>query len=77
MWNATNITKDTRSKIVSLAENYGARVRLVFLETDWQTGLQRNSNRQDVVPQNVVEKMLAKLEVPEIDEAQTVEWIVT
>ncbi|MBQ3066607.1 MAG: AAA family ATPase [Clostridia bacterium] len=77
VWNATNITKDTRSKIVSLAENYGARVRLLFLETDWQTGLQRNSNRQDVVPQNVVEKMLAKLEVPEIDEAQTVEWIVT
>lgn len=75
VWNATNITKDTRHKLISLFENYGASVRVVFLETSWEVGLERNSTRKDVVPQNAVEAMLSKLEPPKRMECEFVEWI--
>ncbi|MBR7177471.1 MAG: AAA family ATPase [Clostridia bacterium] len=77
VWNATNVTKDTRNKLVGLFEGYGANVKIVFLETDWQGGLQRNLNRDRSVPQDAIEHMLSKLEIPERHEAQQVCWIIS
>lgn len=74
VWNATNITVQMRESLVSLFETYHARVRIVYLETDWQTLLERNHSRKDVVPQAVIEKMLGKLVLPEAYEANKVEW---
>ena len=61
VWNATSITAQLRSKQISLFEQYGAMVKTVFLETEWQENLARNSGREAVVPQVVIEKMLSKL----------------
>ena len=77
VWNVTNVTKDTRNKLVGLFEGYGANVKIVFLETDWQGGLQRNLNRDRSVPQDAIEHMLSKLEIPERHEAQQVCWIIS
>ena len=74
VWNATDITKDTRQKQVSLFERYGARVRIVYLETDWNVQLDRNSNRESEVPAPIIEKMLGKTVPPMPEEAMTVEW---
>ena len=74
VWNATNITLDLRGGLLELFENYGARVRVVFLETSWQEELLRNQKRERAVPEAVIEKMLEKLELPERFEAQYVEW---
>ena len=75
VWNATNITAQMREALVSLFETYHARVRIVYLETAWQTLLLRNNARTEAVPQSAIEKMLDKTVLPEPREAQTVEWI--
>lgn len=77
IWNATNITEQIRSMLISLFEQYGASVKIVFLETEWNEQLSRNSSRKAEVPKNVIEKMLSKLEIPEAYEAENVIWYIT
>lgn len=74
VWNATNITAQMRESLISLFEAYHAHVRIVYLETDWQTLLERNGSREDVVPQSVIEEMMGKMTLPEACEAGKVEW---
>ena len=64
-----------RQQLVALFESYKARVRIIYLETDLQTLLSRNSSRKDAVPVPVIESMLGKLELPEVHEAARVDWI--
>ena len=73
VWNATSLTA-LRAQQVGLFEDYGARVRIVFLETVWDENLRRNASRRDAVPEDVIDGMLGRLEPPERWEAQTVEW---
>lgn len=75
VWNATNLTGETRKKLTGLFEQYGARVRIVYLETRWETRKERNSQRRDSVPEDAVGRMLSVTEPPMPEEAQTVEWI--
>lgn len=75
VWNSTNVTRDIRRKQIGLFERYGARVRIVYLETDWATRIERNVGRENVVPESAVERLLGKTELPTLDEAQNVEWI--
>lgn len=75
VWNATNTTSMIRRKQIQLFEQYHASVKIVFLETDWETEQTRNSSRKNEVPQTAIEKMLKDLELPELREAQRVEWI--
>ena len=74
VWNATSITRELRQEQVGLFERYGARVRIVYLETPWETELRRNAGRHEKVPQAAIEAMLRKTEPPTPDEAQAVEW---
>lgn len=75
VWNATNITPQMRESLVSLFESYHAHVHIVYLETDWDTLMDRNRNRNETVPTAVIEKMLDKLTPPETREAEKVEWL--
>lgn len=75
VWNATNTTTQMRESLISLFEAYHAHVRIVYLETDWQTLLERNSSREHMVSQSVIEEMMGKLELPEAYEARKVEWL--
>ncbi len=75
VWNATNLTRETRRKLTGLFERYGARVRIVYLETDAETRAARNAGRPHAVPEAAVSRMLQKTVPPAADEAQTVEWI--
>ena len=75
IWNATDLTKDVRKKLAGLFERYGARVRIVYLETDRQTREARNAGRPDSVPEGAVAGMLGKTVLPTPDEAQAVEWL--
>jgi predicted kinase len=77
VWNATNITTDIRKLLIPLFEDYGASVKIVFLETEWNEGIRRNSSRQAEVPKHAIEKMLSRLEPPEPYEAQNVEYHTT
>jgi len=75
VWNATNITTQMRESLINLFETYHSHVRIVYLETEWQTLLDRNHSREAIVPQPVIEDMLGKLVLPETYEARNVEWL--
>ncbi len=75
VWNATNLTQAIRGEQVALFEGYGAAVRIVYLETDWNTNRERNRDREAAVPEEKLEKMLSILEPPMPWEARIVEWI--
>lgn len=74
VWNATSISQSLRQNQLNLFHRYHARVRICYLETDWETGLARNRSREARVPPSTIERMLDSLEPPERWEAQTVEW---
>ena len=77
VWNATNVTSQIRSKQISLFESYGASVKTLFIETEWEEELRRNSARSAVVPRSVIERMLSRLEIPERHECRSVVWETT
>lgn len=74
IWNATNLTSK-RKELIDLFESYGARVKIVFLETGWEENLRRNAGRADAVPEGKLGEMLGNLEPPQRFEAQNVDWI--
>ncbi len=74
VWNATNLSPQLRGRVTSLCGNYGAAVRIIYLETDWQTLLRRNAARRAMVPEGEIRRMLEKLVPPEPWEARRVEW---
>ena len=73
-WNATCVSPRTRTELVSLFENYGARVRIVWLETGWEENLRRNRERPASVPESAVGIMLSRLEPPLPGDAWQVDW---
>lgn len=75
IWNATSLTRQTRSGWVRLFESYRARVKIVYLETGWEENIRRNRERRDAVPESVLSGMLQKIEPPLPDEARAAEWI--
>ena len=74
IWNGTDLSRDTRQKLIGMFEGYHARVRIVYLETEWEQRLKRNSARKDAVPEAAVDSMLSKTVPPLPDEAQAVAW---
>ena len=74
IWNATNLIPQTRRQQIELFSGYGARVRIVYLETGWAEQLRRNADREAVVPEPAICGMLEKLSPPEAKEAHSVQW---
>lgn len=76
VWNATNITRQMRSQLISLFTQYGAKVKIVYIEVPYKKLLNQNNEREHQVPKNVIEKLIDKLEVPDVTEAHSVEYMV-
>lgn len=76
IWNATNITKQMRMQLIDLFVDYGAKVRIVYVEKPYDLWRSQNKNREYPLLDNVLDKMLLKLEVPQLAEAHEVEYIV-
>lgn len=72
IWNATNLTKQMRQQLVELFMSYGAKVIIIYVEKPYKILLEQNKNREHVVPEPVIEKMIHKVEVPTFDEAHNV-----
>lgn len=69
IWNATNITTQLRGQLIDLFTSYGGKVKIIYIEVPYNTLIQQNNNREAVVPNNVIDKMICKLEPPQLDEA--------
>lgn len=72
VWNATNVTRALREQLVDFFVSYGARVRIVYLDAPLETILRRNRNRSASVPETVINKLIGKLDVPDLTEAHMV-----
>lgn len=77
VFNATNISRDMRGKWISLFLEYGARVRIIYLEVPYGKLISQNRNREHMVPENVLEQLLGKLELPGYTEAHEIAWQVS
>lgn len=72
VWNATNTTRQMRMQLIDLFHAYKAKVKVVYVETAYRQLQQQNRSREAVVPGNVMEKLISKLEVPVLWEADEV-----
>lgn len=72
VWNATNITAQLRMQLVELFESYGGKVSIIYVEVPYKTLIKQNNNRDEIVPQVVLEKMISKWEPPVREEANTI-----
>lgn len=75
VWNATNITEQMRSQLITLLTSYKAEVTIVYIEQPWHLWQAQNKSRTYSVPQQVLDKMLRKLEVPNRSEAHHILYI--
>ena len=76
VWNATNITVQMREQLIDLFAVYEPGIRIIYLEVPYKTLLAQNRNRNFPIPPMAIERMIDKLEVPKIWEAQQVEYVV-
>lgn len=76
VWNATNITRQIRQGLIQLFTEYNAYVEIHFIATPYKVCELHNKNRdeKEIVPQNVMEKMKRKLQVPMNSEAHIVKY---
>lgn len=76
IWNATNITQLMRKQLIDLFTTYNAYVSITYIEKPYKTWRAQNKNRTHQVPEQVLDKMLLKLEIPQQTEAHEVNYIV-
>lgn len=76
VWNATNLTRNNRSRLIELFTTYKARVRIVYIEVPYELWQEQNLQRTYAVPLKVMEKMLRKLEIPSPIEAHQVDYVI-
>lgn len=76
VWNATSASISTRTPLLRLFFDYGARVRIVYLEPPWQELLRRNKTRpeRDRLPEDALRRLAERIDIPEINEAQQVDY---
>jgi putative nucleotidyltransferase with HDIG domain len=75
VWNATNITRLMRKQLIDLFRTYDAFVKIIYIEKPYATWITQNREREFPLPQPVLDRMLHKLEIPQVWEAQEVEYV--
>lgn len=75
VWDATNLSRSLRTSLLSLFYDYGARVRIVHVEAPATELRARNRGRDRKVPENVIDRLLLRWEIPEPTEAHEVIWV--
>jgi predicted kinase len=76
VWNATNISRQLRAQGIALFADYGARVRIVYLEASEPRLRRQNRERAAKVPDAVLDRLLDRWEVPDLTEAHQVDYVV-
>ncbi|HEX8557528.1 MAG TPA: AAA family ATPase [Pyrinomonadaceae bacterium] len=75
VWNATNVSRQMRELSINLFSAYNARVRIVYVEAPEARLYAQNRERDDAVPAEVIRKLTARWETPDLTEAHRVEWV--
>jgi putative nucleotidyltransferase with HDIG domain len=74
VWNATNVSRELRTKRLRFADDYDAIVRVVYVEATAAVQKRQNANRDGRVPDNAMARIFRQWEVPDLTEAHTVEY---
>ena len=74
VWNATNVSRRIRSTCIRLFADYDARVRIVYVEVPDAVLRAQNRARTKQVPEDVIDALFARWEVPEPGEAHEIVW---
>jgi len=70
-WNyvdATNLSPKERRHWIKMAQDFGYEVHAVYFEVPLEVCMERNQKRHRVVPEEVMQRMSAKLKAPTFDE---------
>ncbi len=73
VWNATFLRRDFRQSAIRLCYDYGAKVRIVWLEAGLDELRRRNAVRQYPVSDSAYDKLFPRIEMPSILEADELE----
>lgn len=76
VWNAPNLSRHVRGECIRLFHDYGARIRIVYVEVPVDRLFSQNRARRRKVPEGVIERLLERWEVPDATEAHSIEWVV-
>lgn len=71
-FNATNTVLQTRARWVDLFAEYGARIEIAYLEPPLDVVRRQNRGREQRVPQQVIDRLIERLEPPTRTEAHAV-----
>ncbi|MCW5983353.1 MAG: AAA family ATPase [Bryobacteraceae bacterium] len=74
VWNATNVSRALRERVVEFLAAYPVRVRIVYVEASFDAWRRQSRNRERAVPEKAVERMLRRWEPPDCAEGDQVEW---
>jgi predicted kinase len=77
VWNATNVSRRIRAQCTRIFADYGARIRIVYVEVPEPMLRAQNRGRRAPVPERVLDSLLDKWEVPDLTEAHDVVYAVT
>ncbi len=65
---ATNLSPHERRSWIKMAHDFGYEVQAVFFDVPVEVCMERNRRRERVVPEDVMQRMAAKLRPPEFEE---------
>jgi predicted kinase len=68
IFDATNLTKKSRKKLIQYGKNYQAKVILHWVKTPLGTALKRNAARERKVPEFIIKALFKALQYPNIEE---------
>jgi predicted kinase len=77
VWNATNVSRRIRAQCTRIFADYGAHIRIVYVEVPERTLRAQNRSRKHPVPERVLETLLDKWDVPDLTEAHEIVHVVT
>jgi predicted kinase len=75
VWNATNVTRLTRDRVIDLCLDYDAHVAIHALDKPPDRVLAQNRQRQASVPESVIARLIETWEPPSLLEAHAVDWM--
>jgi putative nucleotidyltransferase with HDIG domain len=75
VWDATNLSRDSRTRPIGLFAAYNARVRIVYVDAPRSRLLLQNRAREGWVPEHTLERLTHQWQVPDLTEAHRVDWI--
>ncbi len=74
VFNAANTVWRWRRNWISLFHQYGARIKIVYIEPRWEVLLKQNNKRQLPVPEAVIQKKFDKLDIPTLTECHEIQY---